>query len=349
MQCDLLIIGAGPAGSAAAITASCEKINVIVVEKRVSIGEPIECAEFVPRLLRQEIDFSKNCVVQEIKTIKLFNKDGLLSEFLSPGYMLNRATFDKELATEAIRNGARYLINARCVGFESGDVIIQQGRSFVSIRPKVIIGADGPKSTVGKWMKKSNTDFVMGLQVELPLLEPQDYLEICFLKSLRGGYGWLFPKGGVANVGIGVSYEGKDTGEIRNILNQFCNYLEEIGKVKNIPISKRAGLIPCSGLFPESVFENMMLVGDAAGQTHPITGGGIAPAVICGKIAGNIAAKAIKKEDLNILKEYDIQYRKVYEKEMTRAVLKRKWMNQNWENLDDMIPYFWPTFKEYYE
>jgi len=349
MQCDLLIIGAGPAGSSAAITACQHNLSVVVVEKRRSIGEPIQCAEYVPKLLRHEMDFSNQCIVQEINTIKLFTKEGQVSEFSSPGYMLNRATFDKELAAEAIKKGAKYLTNACCVSHVSGEVKIVQGSNILNIRPKVILGADGPKSIVGKWMNKSITDFVMGYGVELPLMKPKDYLEIYFLQSLKGGYGWLFPKGKIANVGIGMSFGENNVSEDKKILHEFCNYLETIGKVINSPLSFRAGLIPCSGLFQESVVGNMMLVGDAAGQTHPITGGGIAPAVICSKIAGNIAAKAIMGNQLEVLKNYDTQFRKVYEKEQNRAVQNRKKMIENWENLDSMVPSIWPTFKEYYE
>lgn len=349
MQCDLLIIGAGPAGSSAAIMACQEKISVMVVEKRRSIGEPIQCAEYVPKLLRHEMDFSNNCIVQEIKTIKLFTKNGLLSQFSSPGYMLNRTTFDKELAAEAIKKGAKYLTNTCCVNHVSGEVKIAHGSEIRTIRPKVILGADGPRSIVGKWMNKSMIDFVMGCGVELPLIKPQDYLEIYFFQSLKGGYGWLFPKGNVANVGIGISFSETKVSEERKKLDEFCNYLEITGKVINSPLSYRAGLIPCSGLFQESVVGNMMLVGDAAGQTHPITGGGIAPAVICGKIAGNIAAKAITGNQLEVLKNYDTQFRKVYEKEQNRAIQNRRKMLENWENLDSIVPSFWPTFMEYYE
>lgn len=349
MRCDLLIIGAGPAGSSAAKAASEKSLDVVVVEKRRSIGEPIECAEFVPKLLKNEINFSKNCIVQEIDTIKLFTKEGLFNEFSSPGYMLNRSYFDKELALEASKNGAKILINSRCFKKEEESVFIQQGGNILEIEPTIIIGADGPRSLVGGWIQRKNTEFVMGMQYELPLLTPLTSLEIHFWKSFFGGYGWLFPKGLIANVGIGIKYGTLQAQSERKILNEFCCYLEQTGKIKNVLLSFTAGLIPCSGLPCEIVNKNILLVGDAAGQTHPITGGGIPQAVICGKIAGQEAAKAIKNGNPNSLKAYEVMVRKIYGNEQKRAVVKRKIMEENWEDLDQRIKTFWPSFREYYD
>jgi geranylgeranyl reductase family protein len=348
MRCEILIVGGGPAGSSCAITAAPYN-DVIVVDKRRSIGEPVECAEFVPKLLLQEINFSKNCIVQEIKTIQLYTLKGLVKEFDSPGFMINRTTFDKELADQAIKKDATYLINTRCISKDKNYVILQQGNEKIRIAAQIIIGADGPNSIVGSWMNQQQKDFVLGMQVESPLLKTQESLEIHFWPEFFGGYGWLFPKGNVANVGIGIKHNRTGMDMIRQHLKDFCRYLSDQGKIINVPLSLRSGLIPCSGLFSESVSGNMMLVGDSAGQTHPITGGGIPSAVICGKIAGKIASEAIIDENIDKLADYDKKYRKIFEKELTRAVKKRAWMEKNWDTLPENIPYFWPTFKEYYE
>lgn len=349
MKCDILIIGCGPAGSSCAIQAAKYGNDVIIVDKRLSIGEPVECAEFIPKLLYHELEISKKCVVQEISKMKVFTLKGLVKEFNSPGYMINRSTFDKELALKAVNEGAKLLVNTRCIGKDANHLIFKQGHNDLTISAQIVVGADGPMSIVGSWIHKKQEDFVLGMQVEVPLVKPLDSIEIHFWDEFFGGYGWFFPKGDVANVGCGVMHGCLQPQMIRQHLNHFCDYLSDQGKIINNPLSIRFGLIPCSGPFEEAVHQNMIVVGDAAGQTHPITGGGIAPAIVCGKIAGKVANDAIDENNLDLLKNYDVQYRKIYGKEMARAVNKRDWMIKNWDTLTDNIPYIWPTFMEYYD
>ena len=76
----------------------------------------------------------------------------------------------------------------------------------MEVTADIVIGADGPRSTVGTWIDSINSEFVVGLQYEVPLSSPLEYTEIYFRREFFGGYGWLFPKGTLANVGIGIKY-----------------------------------------------------------------------------------------------------------------------------------------------
>lgn len=354
MFCDVLIIGCGPAGSSVAFEASKGGAETLVIEKKRSIGFPIQCAEFIPKLLLNEINITRNCIIQETKSIKIYVKGELLSEFNSPGYMLNRSIFDKELAASASNsgaNGAKILLNSYCLLKKDDKVLIRKGKEIIEIYPKIIIGADGPLSIVGSWVNSRNEEFLMGLQYELPLNKQLDYLEIYFDDRIVGGYGWLFPKGKLANVGIGIrnSKNFRSTA-LREILNEFSNFLLKEGKIVNTPLSFTSGLIPAGGPLNKTVIENIMLVGDAAGLTHPITGGGIPQAVICGHIAGRIAAQSAKEENLNILYNYEKMWKRIYGKELERAQKQRKLLESNWKVLDlNLIRKCWPSFREYYE
>jgi flavin-dependent dehydrogenase len=176
-----------------------------------------------------------------------------------------------------------------------------------------------------------------------------DFTEVYFNQDFFGGYGWLFPKGKSANIGIGIKYDSnsKLSKSLNNILNKFVKTLEKDGKVKNSPFFTTNGLIPVGGPL-NTVKDNIMLVGDAAGQTHPITGGGILQAVICGKIAGKIAAQAIQKEDIEILIKYENEWRDIFGKWLERAEAKRQFLESNWNKLDKNIKKCWTIFKEYY-
>ncbi len=350
MHCDILIVGCGPAGSSAAKEAAKTGLSVIIIEKKQSIGEPVQCAEFISKPLLREINIAKDSIVQETKSIKLHLPDDSIVEFNSPGYMLNRSRFDKELAADAINNGAKLMLNSKFIGIEEEKVLVRREGESLEIIPKVIIGADGPSSTVGQMIKYKSKDFLVGIQYEVPLVNPTESLKIYFRSEFFGGYGWLFPKGMLANVGIGIknlrTFKGHS---IRELLNNFSYTLEKERKIKNMPLSITFGLIPAGGPLEKTVYRNVMLVGDAAGQTHPITGSGIPQAVICGKIAGNAAVKAIKSSKLEILEKYEAEWKKIFSHQLEIATKRRALLESDWENLNSIIRKCWPTFKEYYD
>jgi flavin-dependent dehydrogenase len=105
---DLLIIGAGPAGSSAARAAARGGARVLLIDKRRQIGVPVQCAEFVPQSTSRYLSFSSNCILQTIDTMVSFLPDGKFYEMKSPGYMLDRSLFDKELASAAILSGRTF-------------------------------------------------------------------------------------------------------------------------------------------------------------------------------------------------------------------------------------------------
>lgn len=350
MFCDILVVGCGPAGSSAAKEAAKSGLKVIIVERKKSVGEPIQCAEFIPKPLLKEANISKSAIIQETKSIKLYLPDNSMFEFDSPGYMLNRSRFDKELAACAINNGAKLMLNAKFIGLNNDKAIIKRGEEIIEIVPKVIIGADGPSSTVGHCIKNINKEFLVGIQYELPLINREETLEIYFKKEFFSGYGWLFPKGIIANVGIGVKNSNIFKGDLlRELLDNFVSTLENDRKVINSPLSITVGLIPASGPLENTVFENIILVGDAAGQTHPITGGGIPQAVICGKIAGLVAAESIRLSKPEIIKDYEKKWKRIFSHQLNIAVEKRKLLESNWDDLNLIIKKCWPTFRSYYE
>ena len=121
------------------------------------------------------------------------------------------------------------------------------------------------------------------------------HTEVYLSPDIYGGYGWLFPKGDTANVGLGMKRNNAHSHRIHAMLGRFMEKLKKDGKIKGDPLNSTAGWIPVKPL-EKSVNGNILLVGDAAGHTHPITGAGIFTAVSCGKMAGNWAAKALKSK-----------------------------------------------------
>jgi digeranylgeranylglycerophospholipid reductase len=163
MKCDVVVIGAGPGGSMAAKTAAELGLNVVLLEKRQEIGEPIRCAEGVSHrselseLIRVQPDWISN----EINGVRLHspNNDNVFTTVDNGkgegGYILERKSFDRGLALQAACAGVKVLVKTRATGLIRKDDLctvsaICQGEPL-QIEAPLIIGADGVESKVARW------------------------------------------------------------------------------------------------------------------------------------------------------------------------------------------------------
>ena len=347
---DILVIGAGPAGSSAARAAARMGFKVLLIEKNQRIGVPVHCAELVSKWVSCHASFTPGSITQSIETMNVHLPNGVTYEMKSPGYMLDRSLFDKELATSAILSGADVLTGAKALEASSEGVLIEQGSRTEWIRTKVVIGADGVHSTVARWITQPSLRVMVALQYEVALFESQSHADIYFHPDYEGGYAWFFPKARTANVGIGVLPQ--KTSMLSELLNRFLNLLKDSGRLPRIEIiSKTGGSIPCEPR-QQTVFGNTLLVGDAAGHAHPITGAGILNAVIAGEIAGRIGAEAVGKGDISYLEHYESQWREAFGNPLLYGAFKRKFLEEHWINsgidFETLIRKTWVGFKEYY-
>ncbi|MBN2420532.1 MAG: NAD(P)/FAD-dependent oxidoreductase [Deltaproteobacteria bacterium] len=345
-RCDILVIGAGPAGASAAQKAAESGLKVLLIDRKPVIGRPVRCAEFMPRQLLGELDCGKDFIVQAIQSMKSILSGNVIAETPSPGFIINRDIFDRALAEKAGEAGSEIWTNARAMNFDGKSVFVSKNRDHINVKAGIIIGADGPHSRVGKWMRSINKNLVPAIQARVHLTEPAEITEVYFDKGYFGGYAWLFPKGDMANVGVGIKH-GNSYNEIRKTLDYFLQKLKEQNRITGEISEYTAGWIPAES--PRKIVKgNIMLVGDAAGQTHPVTGAGVAQAVICGKMAGEWAAEAIKKDDIGLLAEYEDEWMDLYGESQERAVRRRELMENNWNDLDKIIKKCWVAFEEYY-
>ncbi|MEJ2379189.1 MAG: FAD-dependent monooxygenase, partial [Pseudolabrys sp.] len=205
---DVLVVGLGPAGSRAAEAAARAGLSVIALEKRGEPGSPVQCAEFVPSMIERDVPAVGEATAQMVERMLTFVEDDEHAEETPEfrGRMIDRGKFDRMLAQNAADAGAdcRYGVKVLAIDGD-GTVHVSGGDSF---KPKVLIGADGPRSRVGAAIGSVNRDLVEARQIALPLVLPHDATDIFLSADYRGGYGWLFPKGAVANVGLGVVVDG---------------------------------------------------------------------------------------------------------------------------------------------
>ena len=343
---DVVVVGAGPAGSMAAKIVAENGLNVLMVEKRQEIGVPVRCAEGVSKAeLAEFVEVNRKWIAAEVIGAKIYSPDGteiILAEEHAGnevGYILERKIFDRHLARLAAKAGADVIVKTSAIGLERKDGIVKvklrrMGEEW-EVETKIVIGADGVESRIGKLagidttLKLSEIESCVQYLMSNIDFDP-DYTYFWMGNEIApGGYVWLFPKGErIANVGIGVmpSRAKKDAKEY---LDDFVNKKFENGKIVEVV----AGGVPVKGEIETAVSDNVMLAGDAAHHADPITGGGIINALKAGRYAGIVAAEAIKKK--NYSTEFLRKYDKLWKNDFGKILRRNKILQEKILEMDD--------------
>lgn len=342
---DVAVVGAGPAGSSTALTAAKLGLKVLIIDRKAHIGIPVQCGEAVGKTGPSiaDIEIPKAAIRNPIRGFRIYSPSNLIVDYAKPqpdGYIIDRRVFDKELFAKAAEAGADTLVNTdiKELAYKDGRISGLIGASDigkVEVESKIIVGADGVFSLIAKlsglrkYAKISDLDASVGYEMCDVKYDDPELLEFYMGKKVAPrGYVWIFPKGeNRANVGIGVGAEYSQ----QTALEYMKTFINEnpIGKekLKNAKIIEyRVGAIPLGGPNPKNVLDNLMLVGDAAGQVHPITGGGIGYSIVCGSIAGKVAAEAIETGDTSekTLTKYEERWREKYSEEFEKMLKLRE-------------------------
>jgi len=337
---DIVVVGLGPAGSCAAEAAARAGLRVVALEKRAQAGTPVQCAEFVSAMIERDVPAVAEVTEQTIARMLTFveddDKPSATPEFR--GRMLDRGKFDRMLAQNAAKAGADCRYGAAVLKIDAdGTVHCKDGDS---VRPKVLIGADGPRSRVGAAIGQVNRELVETRQVTVPLVLPHDATDIFLSAEYRGGYGWLFPKGAVANVGIGISVDGaleddKSTRRgLKLMLQRLLQRLSAQCRIGTKACALTGGAIPVGGRLTSIGRLGdtaVLLAGDAAGLTNPVTGAGIASAVQSGAMAGRAAVDVVLG-NAAALDAYDEELGDIFDAALGRALRRRRELLAYYEN-----------------
>ena len=313
MSTDVAVVGAGPAGSSTAKTIAEKGYDVILIERDSYPGENNVCAGGIPKRIAEEMGV-EDTIEKEIKSDILVFPWGR-KEIERDNATVHRRIFDKRLAEIAVESGAKILTNTivKDVTVKDDFVLLNS-----EIAAKIVVFADGPntlayrKFRIGFRPESDKTVVSVVCELEWKNNELESF-EMYFDRRISPwGYGWIFPKRNLVNVGVGCLYSK---------LN--CNIIEMLKYfINDFPLSKyklhsrkivwlRSSLIPVSPA--EKIYgERILVVGDAAGMVDPISGGGIAHAIEGGKIAGEVCVKALEENDFseNFLSLYDKLWRK---------------------------------------
>jgi digeranylgeranylglycerophospholipid reductase len=343
---DVLVVGLGPAGAAAAEAACLAGAGVLAVDRKNEIGVPVRCAEYVPRLMTREVELPRGAVAQSVDEMVVLADTGgeerTLGRVRSPGFILNRELLEKALADRARCAGAVVLMSARAVPAADGAVAISCAEGARVVRPSVVISAEGPFPTFGPGVAVESC--LPSVQFTCRLASAVSEMRVYFSRRYRLGYAWLFPKGELANVGVACAPAG-GRAELMPLLDELTARLRDAGCLTDAPpVRRTAGWIPVWGPPQSAVAGGVLLAGDAGGFTEPVTGAGIWPAIATGRLAGECAARAALSGDRSILQEYDAAWRSFLGGALGRAAQARRVMESRWDDDDfvGLVRGFWP-------
>jgi len=353
LKTDVLVIGAGPAGSMTAKWAAKGGAKVMMIEKRQEIGSPVRCGEGMSKAWLADVGIKPGRWINvEVEGARIFSPSEKAFEINEKqagnevGYVVERDEFDKQLAIDAANAGTDVVLKTAAVGMlkENGRVVGAKVKRFgetFEVRAPVTIAADGFESQVGRWAGISTNiamrDMDTCLQYRMTNVDCDvRYCDFFLGKVAPGGYVWVFQKGeGLANVGIGVQVSQVTAmADARNYLDRWIDHHPGYAKGKKIDMVG-GGVSICAPL-KQTVGDGIMLVGDAARMIDPLTGGGIANGCIAGKICGEVAAEAVHAGTPT--KEFFQKYEKGW-----RAVLEEK-LYRNWLAKEKLVQLSDATF-----
>lgn len=351
LEYDVVVVGAGPGGSVAAKYAAKSGCSTLMIEKRQEIGTPVRCGEGIAKRWLDDVGIepSKKWIAAEVDGARIISPNGTVLTVDESragnecGYVIHRDVFDMTLAQQAAQAGAEVMVKTSATGLikEEGIVSGIKAKSMgkdLTIRSKVIIGADGFESQVGRWagintnLKPKDVDSCYQYTlVDVDI--DRRYTDFFIGDIAPGGYIWMFPKGDdIANVGIGVQTSKiKGPGEAKMYLDKFIEKHPEFRKGKSI--MEVAGGVSIAAPLEKTAVPGLMLVGDAARMIDPVTGGGIYNACVAGKIAGEVAGQAVEEKNSGqeIMDRYEEGWRNKMEDHLYRNYL----MKEKISHMDD--------------
>jgi digeranylgeranylglycerophospholipid reductase len=332
---DALVIGAGPVGSHVAYKLAGLGYKVAVFEQHEEIGQPVCCTGIVSEDCVQQFGIPKDLIWQQANSAKLFAPSG---EFLRvwqdqpQACIIDRAGFDLACAQRAKREGAEYFLANRVqdIAVSTNGVMVKVDRQEdgAELEGKTAVIATGFASKLPQRLGLGRvSDFIIGAQTEVSI-KGVDEVEVYFGQDTAPGFfAWLVP----------ISQDKALAGLFSR--KKPSLYLENL-----LTLLSRQGKIACAGAkaiydgiplrsLPRTYAPRIVVVGDAAGQVKPTTGGGIYYGLLCAEIAAETIHQALSIGDFSqkLFAQYERAWRKRLGRELRIGYLARRF----YERLSD--------------
>jgi len=303
---DVIVVGAGPSGCRTAEIIARKGYKVLILEEHPTIGIPTQCTGLVSSRIGK---IPKKIILNKIKKARFCSKNKYFEiKSKKPAYVIDRKGYDEYRTREAKKAGAEINLSTKFLDFKNLQVATSSG----NYQTKVLVGADGPNSSVARIARLELPDnFLKAVQVRAKSHFDSDAVELWFGDVAPGLFAWVVPENNeMARIGLMTD---KNPNE----------YLEKFlrNRLGNVIANDRIGDFAKYGLIKKSVSDNVLLVGDAACQIKPFSMGGLIYGQIGAKYAGNACIKSLQSDDFseNFLKKY---YDKEWKKELAGPIRK---------------------------
>ena len=353
---DVIVVGGGPAGSSAARIAAKNGCTVALIEKEKEIAETIRTSGVTWISDIQKFEIPTECY-NPIKKFSFFspNNSVRISDEIAKAAVLDVRKTYRFLAKRAEGVGAELFVNTnvsdilknstgKCTG-----VIAKSNGKQIKFNGKVIVDASGFGSVVAKELGhvKQWKKFGVGAEFEVKTekLEYDNWWLMVGQEYSPAGYAWIFPTSkNTARIGVGIGKPDSDvdpTIRLNELIDKKMGPIKDLGKMEKIEF--HYGLIPNEGLSRKTVYDNLILVGDSAGQANPLVLEGIRYAIRFGEVAGKVTANAIKKGDTSEkgLIHYENEWKKAILSKINSAVkVQNRWVgltDDEWDRELDII------------
>lgn len=300
---DAIIIGAGPAGLTCAKNLKRKGLSVGIIEEHEEIGLPVQCSGLISWNLQDFTEIDQSYIENIINEAHVHSPSGRVLELKKsrPVYVLDRHLFDRSLS-EGLEDDLILGTKAISIDFDDNSVSVNTDKG--KFRGKILIGADGPDSMVARHFNvKPKTS--IGLIAMTKKAPKTDFAKLYYDRKITEGFLWKIPRGNCIEYGM----MGK---------NAKTDELKSFFGLHNEKVTFSGGLIPVKPA-QKTYFSRCILLGDAAGQVKPWSGGGVIYGMKCALIASGIIEKCFQKNDFSseTLAEYEKEWKKAIGKQIT--------------------------------
>lgn len=312
---DVAVVGAGPVGSTFARYIAEKGLKVAIFEKKKEIGVPLQCAGLLGKKIKEVNVLPDEVIISQLNGAYLHSPSDLMltiSKKEPVAYVLDRIAYDKFLAELAVENGAELFLNHRVenVDIKKGEIYLKNEK----ISAKVIAGTDGHSSLVSNQFNNESRS-IQAIQYLMDTGNDsfsENFVHLYVNSKFSPGFIWIIPVSKrAARVGLFYDTEYK---KLNIILKDFIDKNEYLKDSKIL--KKYHGMIPINNYKNRIVKDRAILIGDAAAQIKPTTGGGLIMGFSCAKIASDTVFEAVKADDMSILNNYQEKYKKMFENEL---------------------------------
>lgn len=310
MNFDVIVAGAGPAGSAAARECAQRGLSTLCIEEHGTIGYPVQCAGLLSTAAFEECRIaSERSVLNRVTGARVISGAGtelLIDATVTKAVVVDRGTLDLEMAQAAANAGAEFRLKTSVYDVRGTRVCTRGVNGPEEIGFKVLIAADGPRSSIARLygMERART-YLAGIQADMPGECDPRYVEI-YPDASPEFFGWSIPTGpGRIRVGLCGRTDVRD---------RFIRFSKQFGRSTSQFVT---GTLPL-GVMKRTYKNRTLFVGDAAGFPKPTSGGGIYTGIRSARHAAAVAALACEQDlyDDAMLAGYELRWQEDFGREL---------------------------------